>query len=118
VIGQPSVYRPDWMRKPNWVLNDCRETDADEEQDDDRSRARLQRPLVSMMRVYAALGRLPTWLLKPGVYAQNHLVINVIGMLRQRINNNRIASPPTLDIAKEQDYYAPCAIGIPKSATK
>jgi hypothetical protein len=55
------------MRKPNWVLNDCRETDADEEQDDDRSRARLQRPLVSMMRVYAGLGRLPTWLLKPGV---------------------------------------------------
>jgi len=44
------------MRKPNCVVNDCRETDADEEQDDDRSRARLQRPLVSMMRVYAALG--------------------------------------------------------------
>ena len=59
MIGQPSVYRPDWMRKPNWVVNDCRETDADEEQDDDRSWARLQRPLVSMMRVYAALGRLP-----------------------------------------------------------
>lgn len=57
VIGQPSVYRPDWMRKPNWVVNDCRETDADEEQDDDRSRPRLQRPLVIMMRVYAALGR-------------------------------------------------------------
>jgi hypothetical protein len=54
------------MRKPNCVVNDCRETDADEEQDDDRSRARLQRPLVSMMRVYAALGRLPTWLLKTG----------------------------------------------------
>jgi hypothetical protein len=38
VIGQLSVYRPDWMRKPNCVVNDCRETDADEEQDDDRSR--------------------------------------------------------------------------------
>ncbi len=59
VIGQISVYRPDWMRKPNCVVNDCCETDADEEQDDDRSRARLQRPLVSMMRVYALgiLGR-------------------------------------------------------------
>src|SRR6266576_5741411 len=56
VIGQISVYRPDWMRKPNCVVNDCCETDADEEQNDDRSRARLQRPLVSMMRVYAALG--------------------------------------------------------------
>jgi len=32
VIGQLSVYRPDWMRKPNCVVNDCCETDADEEQ--------------------------------------------------------------------------------------
>jgi hypothetical protein len=68
------------MRKPNWVVNDCRETDADEEQDDYRSRARLQRPLVSMMRVYAALGRLPTWLLKPGVLASLRFPFAFLGV--------------------------------------
>lgn len=88
------MYRPDWMRKPNWVVNDCRETDADEEQDDDRSRARLQRPLVSMMRVYAALGPTSNVVVETRPFRSKPLPgdLSVIAMLQQFCFANLLAS--------------------------